>query len=363
MIKILHYIPGFGFGGIENVVLNLYKNIDKEIFQFDFLVETDIPEYARKIILENGGNVIQIPKMTNLSKFFKYINSLIKIFKSNKYDVFHCHSLDTRPFPMFFSKLFGTKVRIMHVHFNDFNNKKMLLIKKMFVRVGERNANYYIACSNRAANSIFSKRNRNKVLVLNNGIDIVHYNFKKSVRVEMRDKLCKDDTCLIGCIGRLSYLKNQQFALALAKKLPPNFLICFLGEGEDRSKLMNYVQNNKLNNVIFLGNVDNVEEYLDAFDLVLMPSVSEAMPLTVIELQANGVPAVVSPAIDREFIVNSNVCRLELDTSKWLDYILTTELVRQLPRKELNKFDINSVVALYEKTIVDLIDIQRRKKM
>ena len=353
MIRVLHYIPAFGYGGIETVVLNLYKNASSN-FQFDFLVETEIPDYAKKIIMEKNGRIIQLPKMTKILKLGLYFTRLYSVFKNGKYDVFHCHSLDTRPLPMMFAKLFKTKLRIMHIHFNDFNNKKHLYIKKFFIYLGQKNANCYIACSERAAKNIFSNKNQKKTLILNNGIDINKFKYDKITRQKMRKELeIDDDVLLIGCIGRLSYLKNQKFIIDITKYLPKNCIIMFLGDGEDKSELENISKKLKLNNVKFMGNVEKVKEFLDAFDLVLMPSISEAMPLTLIEIQANGVPAIVSNAIDEEFIVNYNVIRLGLEDSVWIKEICKNSLSRTNPSDLLNKFNIKNITKIYENVILD----------
>ena len=352
MIRVLHYIPAFGYGGIETVVLNLYKNIDKK-FQFNFLVETKIPEYAERIIKNNNGKIIQIPKMTNKSKLLLYFKSLYRVFKYGKYDVFHCHSLDTRPFPMIFAKIFKIKLRIMHIHFNDFNDKKHLCLKKFFINIGQRNANYYIACSARAAKNILSAKNSKKAMILNNGIDINRFRYDKNNGNNTRNKLnINSNVFLIGCIGRLSYLKNQKFVINIANKFPKRYQILFLGDGEDKAELESVAAKLKLENVDFMGNVENVKDYLDAFDLVLMPSISEAMPLTLIEIQANGVPAIVSESIDEEFIINSNICRLALNNDIWLRYIHDNDLKRISPNKMLKKFDIKNITKLYENTII-----------
>ena len=118
---------------------------------------------------------------------------------------------------------------------------------------------------------------------------------------------------------------------------------------------MNEITNKNLNNIKFMGNVDNVKEYMNAFDLVLMPSISEAMPLTIIEIQANGIPAIVSNAIDKEFIINSNIMRLNLDKDLWKDSICTNNLKRIKTNESLDNFNIKKITILYEKTIIDFL--------
>ena len=356
MIRILHYIPGFEYGGIENVVLNLYMNINKNKFQFDFLVEKEIPEYAKKLIEKNGGKIYQIPKMTKLLYLAKYLYSLYHVFNNNKYEVFHCHSLDTRPFPMMFAKFFHVKVRIMHVHFNNYNKRSFIFVKKLLIAIGQHYSNCYIACSKRAASSVLSKKNNSRVIIINNGIDLNKYKFDNIIRNKIRNSICNNNCFLIGIIGRLSYLKNQEFILKMANKLEKKTRIIFLGDGEDKNKLIRYVKKNKIENAFFLGNVNNVYSYLSAFDLILMPSISEAMPLTIIEAQKNGIPAVVSPAIDDEFIVNSNIQKVELDLNKWLEIITSGDWTRQKSNNNIKRFDITNMTKLYENTIIEFLN-------
>ena len=355
MIRVLHYIPGFGYGGIESLVVNMFNSIDKNKFTFDFLVESDIPDYYKNIIEKNGGKVIKIPKMTEIRKIFIYLKQIREVFVKGNYDVFHSHSLDTRPFPMIIAKKYGIKVRIMHIHFNDSNNKHLLFIKKAFIKIGEKNANFYIACSKRSAKSIFSKSIQRKALILNNGIDTKKYMYDSSNKNKIRKKTSNHDFVAVGCIGRLSYLKNQKFILDIIKKIPKKFKFYFLGDGDDKNKLLSFVKSNHIENAIFLGNVENVKDYLDFFDLVVIPSISEAMPLTILELQANGVPAIVSNAIDDEFIVNENILKLNLNQNQWINAFNNNTLQRVQPNDLIKKFDIKSCTKLYEDTLMNLL--------
>jgi glycosyltransferase involved in cell wall biosynthesis len=352
MIRVLHYIPAFGYGGIEKVVINLYNSIDKDNIQFDFLVEQNVPKIAEQIIKKNGGKIIQIPKMTKPKCFFEHIRSLKKVFSTGKYDVFHCHSLQTRPFPMHFAKKYKIKMRILHIHANNFNNYHFYALKRFMMLLGQKNSNYFIACSKRSASAMLSKKNSRKAIILNNGINTIEYHFSKKTRIKMRKKLgFEDKTKLVCCIGRLTFLKNQSFVIKLFNNLPNDYALVLLGDGEDKGRLKEIASLSSHNNIIFLGNVDNVNDYLCAADLVLMPSISEAMPLTIIEAQANGVPAIVSTAIDKEFLVNSNINRLSLDEKKWLAYINPLFGNRTIPSKALEKYDIRSIAKKYEEII------------
>ena len=355
MIKVLHYIPAFTHGGIESLMINMISNLDDDNYRFDFLVETEVPDEYKRIIKKHGGKIIKTHKMTDVSTFGKYVHELKNVFKNGDYDVFHSHSLETRPFPMILAKRYSVKKRIMHIHFNSFNDNRHTAIKKLFIKIGERNANTYIACSKRAAESIYSKKLKNKVIVLNNGIDVNKYTYNASNRVKIKKELGLDNKTIAGCIGRLSYLKNQQFILQIAKELSNDYKFVFLGDGNEKENLQKYVNNNNIKNVIFRGNVDNVKEYLDAFDILLMPSMSEAMPLTILEAQANGIPAITSLAVDQEFIINSNVKRLRLSKEKWINGIKKAPS-RVKVDSSLYQFDISSTIKQYKDILKEVVE-------
>ena len=79
------------------------------------------------------------------------------------------------------------------------------------------------------------------------------------------------------------------------------------------------------------------------------------MPLTILELQANGVPAIVSNAIDDEFIVNENILKLNLNQNQWINAFNNNALHRVQPNDLIKRFDIKSCTKLYEDTLMNLL--------
>ena len=74
------------------------------------------------------------------------------------------------------------------------------------------------------------------------------------------------------------------------------------------------------------GNVRNVSDYLSAMDVYAFPSLYEGMPLSIIEVQANGLPCVISTGVPKDVFLTDLLCPLPLEqTSRWVDAICTAE--------------------------------------
>lgn len=351
MIRILHYVPAFGYGGIESFVMNLYNNIDRSKIQFDFLVEADMPDNVRQEILNLGGNVYKIPKMTASLNIFKYLKALKGVFSERKWVAFHCHSLQTRPFPMLYAKAYGIKIRILHIHSNKFNNGDKgcfkNFVQRLLLNFGARLANTYVACSKSSANSMLPSMYKDKAYVLNNAIELDKYKFSEEYRKVNRSGV-GEKTVVLGIIGRLSYLKNQKYILELLKRITIDYNIWIIGDGEYRTYLE---ENYNTSNIKYFGNINNVNEVINAIDLLLVPSMSEGLPLTILEAQANGLPCIVSEAIEDEFIFNDNISKIDLsDADHWVDSINSFNLSkgRSNINEKIMDYDVSKTSDEYE---------------
>ena len=365
VIRILHYIPGFKYGGIESFILDLYRNIDRKRFQFDFVIETNMETSIKNEILNMGGKVYEIPSIKNIHKHAKSINFILK---DNKYLVIHCHSIQTRPILPIIAKKRKIPIRIVHSHSTQFNDNSHVLLKKLIQTMSVKMFNCFMACSEEAARFLFN--NNKNVFILYNGINLKRFEYNEKMRQEVRKNLkIKNNEKILIQIGRMTYLKNQQFSLKIINNMVDNlnYKLILIGNGPDEEKIKQEIQKLDVKDrIILLGYKENIEDYLSASDIFLFPSIAEGLGIALIEAQANGIPCVCSNNIPKEVIKNDNVLALDINNEieMWIDSIIKVSNKRIFKSQVsmLSDFDINNVAKKYEKYIVKELNLWKQKQ-
>lgn len=358
LIRVLHYIPYFNYGGIENLIININKNIDLNKVQFDYLVEKDIPKKYRILIENNGGKIYKICDMSN-KIIFKHIKELIKVLKENKNSILHCHYVDGRPFILPIAKILGIKRRILHIHAKNFSTKSHYFIRKLFMKSNIIFSTDYMACSDEAADKMLGNKISQKTKVIFNGIDIEKFKFNENNKKEILNQYNLNGKIVLGQVGRFGDLKNQIFSVKVLNEINKkyknnNFCLMLVGDGPSKEKIMHKVkQHNLQDKVIFTGIQNNIKKYLDAMDLFLFPSISEGFGIAAIEAQANNLTCFVSDGIPE--IVNCGKCRFfSIDGTEkmWADEIIkyfSEKTNFELSLEKLKRFDIKSIATEFEK--------------
>ena len=175
-----------------------------------------------------------------------------------------------------------------------------------------------VACGMKAGQRLYGPRAYEKrgQLVLN-GIDIPAFAYCEEKREAIRKQLNAEETFILGHAGHLVEVKNQSFLLDLMPlilKKRPNALLLLLGEGEDRPMLEGKIRDMKLqDHVVMTGNVTNVADYLSSMDVFVFPSLYEGLPLSILEVQANGLPCVLSTGVPRDVYLTDLIRPLDLN--------------------------------------------------
>lgn len=359
-IRVLHYIPYFNYGGIENFIIKLNENIDIEKIKFDYLVEKDIPEECKNIIKAREGKIYKIPDMSSQS-FFQHIKVLIKVLKINKDSILHCHYVDGRPFILPLAKMIGIKKRILHIHAQNFSTNSHYYIRKLFMKFNMLFSNNYMACSTEAAERMLNKKNAKKAQIVYNGIDIKNFKFDENNKSVILKKYNLKEKIVLGQVGRFGDLKNQIFSVEVLNEISKRdtknvFVLMLVGDGPNRRKIEEKIEEYNLKNkVIFIGTQNNVKKYLDAMDLFLFPSLSEGFGIAVIEAQANNLTCFVSEGVPK--IVNCGKCKfLSINHTEqlWADEIVryfNNKLKFELDLEKLERFNIKKIASELEKNI------------
>ncbi len=326
-IRVAQVVGKMVNGGVEAVVMNYYRHIDREKVQFDFIVDEDSTVIPREEIESLGGRVFIVPPYQKLNK---YIPALIKLFKENRYKIVHSHINTLSVFPLFAAKCAGVPVRIAHNHSTAAPGEwKKNILKYTLRPFAKVFATHYAACSKYAAEWLFGKKTvaQGKVKIFNNAIDLDKFKFDENVRNEVRKELGIEDKFVIGHVGRFCYQKNQEFLIdvfAEVYKKNPNAVLLLIGEGEDKKKIEQKVHDMKLKNVMFLGNRNDVDRLYNAMDVFVLPSRYEGLPVVGVEAQVNGLPCLLSDKMTKEtkMTENAELLCVEEGLEKWADSIL-----------------------------------------
>lgn len=301
-IRIAQIIGKWIGGGVESVVMNYYRNIDRSKIQFDFLCDSDSTNIPYNEIEKLGGKVILIPPY---QKVFQYQKELIKIFKENNYKIVHSHINALSVFPLRAAKKAGVPVRIAHSH-STTNKKewKKNLLKQILRPFSKMYATDYMCCSELAGRWLFGNKEFNKgnVYLLNNAIDLDKFKYDENLRNKKRKELnIKEDTLVIGHIGRFVEQKNHRFLIDIFNELHKqceNSILLLVGQGPLMNEMKEKVKNLGLeNNVRFLGQRDDVNELYQVFDVFLFPSLYEGLGMVLIEAQTSGCACICSKEV------------------------------------------------------------------
>lgn len=269
-------------GGVESVVMNYYRNIDKEKIQFHFLCDEDSTDIPYQEIEKLGGKVIIIPPY---QKLFKYQKELYNIFKENNYKIVHSHINALSVFSLRIAKKAGVPIRIAHSHSTSNKKEWKKNILKMILRpFSKLYANQYFACTEYAGKWLFGKKvvERKELNVINNAIDLKKFEFNENTREDLRKELgIKEDVLVIGHVGRFMKQKNHEFLIDVFNELikkNENSILMLIGQGPLLNEMKQKVRDlNIEDKVKFIGQVTNVEKYYNIMDVFLFPSIYEGL--------------------------------------------------------------------------------------
>ena len=307
--------------GITNVIFNNICAMDKSGLQIDFVsINQPEPLYV-DTISQIGGEVYVLPRTRK--SIIKYWLGLQNLIRKKAYDIVHIHgNSHTTVLELIAIRLAGCGVGMVHAHTTTCDH---VVAHRLLTPVFNRLCTHRVACGKAAGDFMYDKA---PFFVINNGIDTQRFAFDASMRKSVRNNLgLSDEYKLIGHVGYFLAVKNQSFLVEVFQKLyqkNTKYRLLLIGDGEQREQVETKIANLSLSDfVILTGGIDNVSDYLNAMDIVVMPSLYEGLPLALIEQQANGLHCVVSDSITKEVDKTGNMDFLPLSWSaaKWADYI------------------------------------------
>ncbi len=301
-------------GGVESFIMNIYRRIDRTKVQFDFLVHYKERFFYDDEIESLGGKIYRL-SFRNDKNYFKYKHDLSRFFKEHKeYAAVWGHMDGLASIYLRVAKRCGVKTTIAHAHITNAESSLKGLIKRLLKKNISKYADIRFACSTEAGKYLYGK---NQFKVVPNAIDTKKYRYDLSVREKIREKLNFENKYVIGHVGRFNLQKNHKYLIDVFSKTVqncPDAVLCLCGDGEEKNNIISYVKKLGLyDKVYFAGNVSNINEFYQAFDIFVMPSLYEGLPISGVEAQNSGLPCVFSNAITKEVQLTKDVVFLAIN--------------------------------------------------
>lgn len=330
MIRVLHSVSNMARAGIETMLMNYYRHIDRDVLQFDFLANKPVPGEYDDEIRGLGGRVFVSPGLNPIhyGQYERYVRQIVS--ETPDLRIVHGHNEAMAYYSLRSARKAGISVRIAHAHntriIKDYKYPLKIVCKSLLPGT----ATEFWGCGRDAGIYYFGEKRWNKSgVIIRNAIDLDRFRFRLTVREEMRRRHGLGDSFVIGHVGRFNIQKNHKRLLEIFRAVEsavPDSRLILIGTGEleedtrKRARMMGLEDK-----VIFAGQTGNVGEWYQAMDCFVMPSLFEGLPVVGIEAQAAGLPCVFSDKITDEVINSPKSCRLPLDAGDdiWAERIIS----------------------------------------
>jgi len=369
MERIIQVIGSVEKAGVESIVCNYYKHIDRNKFQFDFVVHDDSTFELSEEILKLGCKVYSVP---HYRKLFSYIKTLTRIFKEGKYNIVHSHMSTISVFSLYAARKAKVPVRIAHSHGAGGQNKDEFLkniLRRLLCLFSKIYPTHLFACSEYAGRWMFGNKAFEKglITIIHNAIDHNKFLYNDEVRKKVRANLGLADNFVVGHVGRFMPQKNHGFLIDIfceLHKIEKDSVLLLVGDGKTRAYFEEKVKKLNLQDcVFFLGGRSDVNELYQAMDVFLLPSLYEGLPVVLVETQFAGLPAIISDDVNEEAKFSDKVDFLSLDEKPevWAKVALSKRGNERNTTNDLslmNKYRVETSVgdlaAIYEKLIQEI---------
>ena len=324
-IRVLHVVTDLNRGGLETLLMNYYRQINKKQIQFDFLTHRRyLGDYGPEAVCL-GSTIYHLRRLNPFSKVYR---KELSLFFANhpQYQIVHVHQDCMSSIILKAAAQHGVPVRIAHSHSSSQDKNLKYPIKLFYRHFIPRYSTHRMACSKEAGDWMFEGADYQ---ILNNAVDSQAYAFSPQTRARIRALFkIPDDVKVIGHVGRFSEVKNHAFLIdvfdAFQKKIPA--MLMLVGDGNLRADIEQKVNALGLRDkVIFTGVRNDVAELLQAMDVFAFPSLYEGLPMTLVEAQAAGLPCVISERVPIECGITDLVRQLSLGegAQRWAEQLIS----------------------------------------
>ncbi|MDO5325609.1 MAG: glycosyltransferase family 1 protein [Clostridia bacterium] len=329
MIRVLHSVSNMARAGIETFLMNYYREMDRTKIQFDFLANKPVPGEYDEEIRSMGGRVFVSPGLNPLHfpKYERYMANLLH--ENPDIKIVHSHNGTLGYYALKSAKDVGIKVRIAHAHNTQIIRDPKYLLKLLCKQLLPGAATDYWGCGRDAGIFYYGeKRWKASGFILHNAINLSKFRFQPEVRNRLRQLHQLEDSFVIGHVGRFNLQKNHTRLLdifASVAKAAPEARLALIGVGELEQSMQEKAGALGLQErVLFLGQMANVNEWYQAMDCFVLPSLFEGLPVVGVEAQAAGLPCFFSDRVTDEILLLPDACRVSLEAGneEWARRIL-----------------------------------------
>lgn len=322
MVRVLEVIGSLGYAGVEAVVMNFYRNVDRTRVQFDFITCSGVSERYDDEIIMRGGWIHRLPSRSHHP--FAYMKALKNVITQNNYQIIHIHQNSaSMAMDAMVAKVCGVSTIIGHSHNTRCNVLWQHYLLKPIVNHVVTNR---MACSEAAGEWIFGKRD--DITIVNNAIDADKFHFDDELRKSTRQAIGVEGKYVIGYVGRLYDGQKNLYRLldifSVVVKKRQDVVLVMIGDGPDKSGLEDKIGHLGLGDkVVLLGRRNDVNHLMMAMDVFLFPSLYEGLGLVVIEAQATGLRCVISDRVPAPNLIdNVQALSLEQSDDAWAEALL-----------------------------------------
>ena len=327
MIRVLHFVSNMNRGGQETLIMNLYRNIDRNVVQFLFLCTSSSKGDYDEEITTLGGKIFCLPEMKfsriPLVPYFQKVKQLRIWLSENKdkFDIVHLHTYHACDVLVHLEacRQSGVKKVIIHSHNTQGPH---VIFHKMCRQLCKLYDFKRFACGEKAAEWLYGSDvvKKGGVTVIKNGIITANFKYNKDKATEYRNLMGLEGKTIIGHVGRFELQKNHLFLIDIFEQylhLNPNAVLVLIGRGSLEQNVKDKVNQKHLSEKVrFLGIREDVPALLSMMDIFLFPSLFEGLSVAAIEVQCNGLSMLTSdiPSM-REAAVTDLIVFESLDAS------------------------------------------------
>lgn len=330
-IRVLHVVSSMNLGGIQTFLMTLYRNTNRNEVQFDFVFHTNERCTFSDEIEYLGGRIFSMPRF-NFNSAAQYSKAWKTFFSVHpEYKIIHGHIRSTAAIYLRIAKQHGV-FTIAHSH-STFIEKGLIGGIKYLLEYPIRYiADAFFACSKDAAIVLFGKKMAERTTVLKNAIDVDRFVFSSSTREHIRKKFKLNDSLVLGTVGRMVISKNPFFIidiLSFCSKADQSVKLLWVGDGDLLNAVRDYAyKKNMADNIIFTGAQENVEEYLQAMDIFILPSLDEGFGIAAIEAETSGLMTLISDHVPDSACITpiTKIFSLSSSAEVWASYILENKI-------------------------------------
>ena len=357
--NVLIYTERWCSGGIESLLANLIKYLDKSKFNVEILVSQKETDIYNSIL--NGVSIEEILEKKCSNPFVRIFNTIIrfkKVIRNKKIDVIHINVYNgVGMVYAYMARKMGIKNIIVHAHNSGIDDDKFkikAILHSICKKLFSKYADNYIACSKEAANFCFKIPKNKNLTIINNGIDTERFKYNPEIREQYRKEFDVEKNLVIGNVGRFVEQKNHEFLLEVfwnIKKIKPEAKLLLVGSGTLEEIIKSKIKTlNIAKDVIILKERNDIQNILQALDILCLPSKYEGLGIVAIEAQACGTKCVVSDGVPENALITPNIISISLkeDAKTWTKKII--EFLDIESEKDMTKYIKTSGYDINENT-------------